>query len=126
MKSYVGRAIQISYMEKEAIQKLQEIENEKKYIIPNWNIQSIFMIPSIKERYKIPEENDAQAIHSTRIEKELLQKEIVKTGFFYESDVDWMHAFDWSVFKNAHKIVWDYVGQVKNKRGRSILSELEE
>jgi len=125
MKSYVVRAIQISYMEKEAIQRLQDIENERKYIIPNWNIQKFLMIPSIKERYQIPEDNEAQAIHSSRIEKELLQKEITKTGFYYESDVEWVHAFDWSVFRNAHKIVWDYVGQVKSKRGRSILSELE-
>lgn len=125
MKTYLGRAMQVSYLTQEQLEKLQTREKIRGYLIPNWNIQSVFGIPSIKERYGIPDNNENQIQHNNRIDKELQAKGFLKTGEFYEDGLDWNHAFDWAVFKRAHEIVWDYSGG-KSKYGKKILGSIEE
>lgn len=108
IKGHVARAMQVSCLSKDQLKKLQERENERKYLIANWNIQQLFKIQSIKDICNIPFDDEAQARHQARIEKDLYQAKLFITGEQYDTDLEWVHAFDWNIFNNRNKINWDY------------------
>lgn len=113
MKNSTARAMQIVCLMGEQIEQLHELEKNRGYLIPNWNIQSLFGLPTIKDRFRIPFDDAAQSNHAMRIESE-----INKNGFYNvelshienNMNLDWTHAFDWTIFNNQGKISWDYVG----------------
>lgn len=102
MDFMTSRALQISLLSERQIKGLHERENLRHYCIPNWNIQSCFNLPTIKESYGIPaDDNSAQEAYSAKIRKQLEDAKM----FLVESDdrigelsVDATHSFDWNVW----------------------------
>lgn len=115
MKNFVARAIQVSYLTTDQLKKVQELENKKLYIMPNWNIQQLLGIPGIKERYGLPHEDEFLASHNIRIESALKTK--FKSYFMGQEfgGVDWTHEFDWTVHNQPGKMIWEYSGGGGNK-----------
>lgn len=121
MKTYVARAMQVSYLTQDQIQRIQDCERRLGYLLANWNIQASMDLPPIREKYHIPEDGESQARHNARIETELKTKGLVKTGEYQDNNIDWFHAFDWNVFHRANEVMWEYQGG--KKRG-GILARL--
>lgn len=113
IKDYVARAMQVSMLEQDQLERIHLIENAAHFILPNWNIQSLFDLPEIKDRYDIPEADDQQINHHRRIEKELTDKKLIQTGKFYEDKIEMTHAQDWNVWNAKDQILWDYAGSRK-------------
>ena len=123
MKNYVARAIQVSVMENDQLESVHRLELNKGYLIPNWNIQYLFQLPTVKEKYFILEDdNEAHFKYGARIEKELKEKGFLGTGIFYELDIDWIHSFDWNVYNGKNQLLWEYQGSHGEK---GILSRLK-
>jgi hypothetical protein len=110
MKGFVARTQLVSYLTREQLEKVQAREKIRGYIIPNWNIQEVFGLPTIKEKYGLPDDNEALARNNTRIEAELKNKGFMSTGEYYEGNLEWMHAFDWNVFNRSGEIIWESTG----------------
>lgn len=110
MKAFLSRAMQIALLEKKQLEDLHRLETRSRYAIPNWNIQSLFYLPTIKEKCGIPNDDEAQARHSERIEKELFEKNFLRRDERHGCDVESYHEFDWIVFNRRNEIVWDYSG----------------
>lgn len=115
MKGYVSRAYQISCMEFDQVERLHEREKTCGFIIPNWNIQELFGVPSARTVYNLPVENELLAINNVRLEKELKDKGFLKVGMFDES-LSWYHAFDKKVCEKKDQIIWEYAGPRKDRR----------
>jgi hypothetical protein len=81
----------------------------------------MFGLLSIKERYALPDNDESMASHSARINSEIIQNGLKKTGEFYENSFDWMHSFDWNISKLGGCIMWNYAG---SKKKGNILSRL--
>lgn len=125
MKEYVARAMQVSYLEKEQLEKVQAREDIRHYIIPNLNIQEVFGIPTIREKYNLPIEDELLSRHYLRIESELKKKGFLKTPNNEALDyVEWIHVIDWNVFYRGSEIIWDFThGPGKSSKG--ILARLK-
>jgi hypothetical protein len=112
MDNWLARAMQVACLEREQIEKVQTLEMVAFHIIPNWNIQNILKIPSIKDRCGIPDSEDGQGRHAARVKKDLTAKGWKGPGEI--TDIGEMHEFDWTVFNNAGQIVWDHSGGRKS------------
>lgn len=123
MKNYVARAIQISVLDQDKVDRLHEREKSCGFLIANYNIQDLFHLLTLRERYNLPVENELLAQHSQRIEQELKSKGFLKTGDYLENSLEWTHAFDKNVVSRGFEIIWDYSGPRKN--GRGLLQRLE-
>ena len=124
MKSYVARAIQISCLTQDQLDRLHERERLCKFLIPNWNIQDLFNLGTLKDKYNHPSEYELLLQHGARIEKELKDKGFLKVGSYHEDSMDWMHAVDKKVVERAFEIMWDYSGP-SNRRGKGFMKALE-
>ena len=120
IKDYVNRAMMISILDQEQIDKLHEVEKAKGYLIPNWNIQKIFSLPEIKDRYSIPDDSEIQIGHNKRIELEL-ERLTLRATDPYNEKMEWWHMFDWNVFHAKDQIMWDYQGKTKLTGLKSML-----
>lgn len=123
MKEYVSRAMLVSCLIGEQLERLQLTERKIGWTIPNWNVYEVLKIQSYRERAGVPDDNDAQVIHNLKIEREIQRK-----GWNniepQESYLEWLHIFDWNVHNKAHEIIWDYSGRNKDglvSRLRSIM-----
>lgn len=121
IRQTVARALQISTMEIDQIEKLHQLENKKNHLIPNHNIQSLFKLPTIKESYGLSEDDlNSQAEYSQKIESEI-ERENLRNGVSIAlSGLEWIHAFDFVVFNNKNKINWFHSS---SKKG-SLLSRM--
>jgi hypothetical protein len=112
MKNYVARALQISIMSKDQIESLHSMENSIGYLLPNWNIQQLYSLPTIKESYQIPEKEEVFNIHGSRIESELKNKGLIAVetsdATQLNSDVSWTNSFDWNVHNKKSEIIWEF------------------
>ena len=106
MKNFVARAIQVSCLMRNQLEQIQVTERRLGHLIANWNIQELFNLLSTREIYRIPDNPEAQANHSIRIEKHLKEKGLCKTE--EENGLEWYHSFDWNVFNNIDQINWEY------------------
>lgn len=134
IKDWVARAMQIACIAEEneiqgipaeeIIKKLHRRERILNYTIPNWNIQEILRIRTIKEHHGIPEDDlEAQETHQVRIERELINAGMRLTRHEDCDSVENIHSLDWMVFKNRDRVDWNYAGSA-GKRG-GILKRLE-
>ena len=136
IKDWVARSMQIACIAnkglimgqtpEEILKKLHKRERLLNLIIPNWNIQDILHLGTIKEDHGIPEDDlEAQELHQKRVERDLIHQGI---DFARHTKDNWdfiddMHCLDWIVFKGVDKIDWQYMGS-KGKKG-GIMSRLE-
>lgn len=84
MDFFVARSMQIAGMEILQINDLHDRERKCGYCLPNWNIQSLFHLPSVRDRWMIPDDAGAQAEHAQRIRTRLLSDRIAR-GDSYEA-----------------------------------------
>ncbi len=110
IKDYVARAMQISMLENDQLERVHILETARKYPLANWNIQSLFGLPEIKYRYEIPDDPEKQTSHHRRIEDEINRLDLLKTGVFYEDPIERLHVQDWNIFNAKNQIVWEYAG----------------
>lgn len=119
MEFSVARAMQMSYLTMNEIERIHEVEKRCGYCLPNWNVQKILCIPSIKEKYGIPDEDDgAQERHTKRIRNEiykLLSEEGTSVTQLSPEDT---HGFDWIIHDKGPEMIWEYVG--RNTKSRLI------
>ncbi len=128
MKGYVARAMQVAAMSGVQIADLHERELALGYLIPNWNIQTLFKLPLLKDRWSIPENAEALAAHAGRIENEIDRAGLTKVDAVEQPGIDaptnllWTHAFDWTVNHRSGDVTWEYSGA--GRRGGSVLGNL--
>lgn len=125
MKSTTARAIQIAALERDQLDTLHTIEKRCGHILPNWNIQEIFHLPNLKDKWKIPDDEISQKNHNDRIEMEIASKRLFFTPEEPQDKVDFWHSFDWNVTSRRNEIVWECgtVGRRKFQRLADIASE---
>lgn len=78
MDFYVSRAMQISCLEIGQINDLHDIERGRGSCLANWNIQNIFNLPTIKERWCISDDGAAQEGHANRVRTMLLSQKVAQ------------------------------------------------
>jgi len=114
MKNFVARAMQISCMDKIQINELHEIESKRLHCLPNWNIQTLFGLGSLKDLLGIPYDETAQAVHSQRLDNEITKAGYTKIEMSEETMIldsyKWTHAFDLVVHRNHMDINFNYSG----------------
>lgn len=121
IRQTVARALQISTMEIDQIERLHQLEVRKNYLIPNHNIQSLFRLPTIKESYGLSEDDlNAQSEYNQKIENEIERENLRKGVPIALIGMEWIHAFDLVVFGSKEKINWFHSS---NKKG-SLLSRM--
>jgi len=126
MEFFVSRAMQIAQMSQEEIERLHLTENKRGYYIPNWNIQEMLGLPAIKDRFHIPENEQALQQHAERIRariKELGLLNIEGDGLVCSTNTDKTHVFDNLIFKHRDRIDFDYQGSRGSKK---LLQQVDE
>jgi hypothetical protein len=78
MDFYLSRAMQIAGMDIGPINDLHDRERERGYCLPNWNVQMLFHLPTIRERWCIPDDEAAQSAHANRVRGQLLSLKIAR------------------------------------------------
>jgi len=137
IKEWVARSMQIACIANErliaglnpteVLERLHKREIKLKHLIPNYNIQEILHIKSIKYLHEIPDDDlEAQERHQKRVEGDLIAAGIkfdrnIKDDMDYIDDI---HSLDWHVFKNHDKINWKFQGGSSGKKS-GILSRLK-
>lgn len=124
IKGHVARAMQVSYLTEPQLRALQEREKMRGYAIPNWNIQDLFHIDSIKDKYGIPNDDEAQLKHQTRVEKEMWDHKMFMVEDRESTELEYIHQLDWNVFHKKDLVNWDYQG--RSRRGKKLSEEFEE
>ena len=76
MDFFVARAMQIASLEHWQINDLHGMEERKGRLYQNCEIQSVFGMPTLKDRWSIPEDNNLQAAHAARIRSQLLTQRV--------------------------------------------------
>ncbi len=115
MEFSLARAMQIACIEsEEELTRIHAVENRCGYCIPNWNIQAILGLRPIRELLNIPDDDSSQSKHANRIREEIkridLFSHVSGDGSVAAVNGDTSHSFDWAVFNNKSKIVWEYSG----------------
>lgn len=116
MKTEIARAMQVACLTRDELEKVHARERVRGYLIPNWNIQKVLKIRTIKEIMCIPDNPEALASHRERIENELYSNEYLKValdnkGNMVQQDVPWQHSVDFMVLNNPKKINFAYMGK---------------
>ena len=107
IRNTTARAMQISTMEQWQVEGLHERENKLEHYLPNWNIQKLFHLRSIKDNYGLPEDDLTQHIdYSNRIDSEIDRIGARKMTEGAETSLEWLHAFDWAILYSKPLICW--------------------
>lgn len=126
MKDFVARAMQVACLDQYQLEKLHKAEQTKGYCFPNWNIQRLFGLKSIKDCLGIPIDEGTHLAHAQRLENELLDAGYTKIEMTPETMImdawRWTHAFDLVVQRNPKGIDFNYRGQ---RRSGNFLSQLQ-
>lgn len=117
METYVARAYQIACMTREQVEQIHAIENQRLYVLPNWNIQKLLHLPSIKERFRLMDDDTLLAQHHHNLKTKLDEMHLAKTPFGYPSDgnVAATHEFDWKVWDRKGDL--PFMGGHRGKKG---------
>ena len=97
MKRFASRALQIMEMSQDQMERLHGLEVVTNYVIPNWNIQALFNLSTIKEFVSLSEDTESQVAYMIKITNMLKEKNFIK--FEEEVSVDGgnvevTHSFD--------------------------------
>lgn len=125
MKTSIARAMQISCLEKDQIERLHSTEKRLGYILQNWNIQRIFGIGTIKDKYNLPSDNELLSAHNDRVEAELKSKFVLE-DLDFRASVEWFHGFDWHIQNRLGEIIFDYSGPVLSRRRGSAVNRIQD
>ena len=119
-KDWIGRAIQVAMLNENQLTELQRRENERGYLIPNWNIQTLFGLKTIKENANLNDDDQEGLFrYLARIQSEIEQMGLKGSKFdentFY---FDWCHKFDWNVMNSKENIIWEHSSPRSNLLSR--------
>lgn len=117
----IKRAIQISALNPYQLERLHELETKTNYLLPNWNIQEIFGLDSLKYTYNVG--TDTCADYCREIEQQLKEKGIDKMAEPSDGWLAYSHALDWAIFNNKEIINWDKRG--KSGKGNGLWQRLK-
>jgi len=130
MELYGARALQVSMLTHNQLEELQSREKLQGSYLPNWNVQRLFHLGTIKDKYNIPKEDlGAQADYSERIEEMIKSMGLLSGdggGFIGSGDLEIIHAFDWRIFNNLNLLNFDAEPSsqsVRRRRLKDIASE---
>jgi hypothetical protein len=115
MEFSVARALQVSQLEEGELKRLQALESTRGNCLPNWNIQELLRKSTLKAVLNIPDDPNDQQTFTQRIKNTLSEKGWL-TGFPHELELDRTHAFDWTVWKNRHSVVWEFAERTSQGR----------
>lgn len=88
MDTYVSRAMMISCLDGLQLAKLHLKEDEKKELLANFEIQRCLGLPTIRDRWAIPEDAAIQEAHAARLRSELLSGKIAEGADVEVQDKD--------------------------------------
>lgn len=100
MEDYLWRAMEVARLTPDELEKVQTTELRIARILMPFEIESGLKLPSLKDQYGIPEDENAQIRHKTRIRGEL---QILKLSPRYDlpvNNLNEVHEFDMRI-KNA-------------------------
>lgn len=117
----IKRAIQISALNPYQLERLHELENKTNYLLPNWNIQEIFGLDSVKYTYNV--NTDTCQDYCREIEKQIRGIGLEKQVEFEDTWFNYCHAFDWAVMNSRDRIEWKKQG--KSGKGNGLWSRLK-
>ena len=122
MMTLTARAMQIVLLPENEVHDLHERENKLGHLIPNWNIQEIYHLSTIKAAHHIPDDENAQRKHSDRIEGEIRAQKLLNTENNDQSlsSPERCHSFDWAVRHSS--IQWTYAG---GRGGRNLKDQTD-
>jgi hypothetical protein len=116
MKYSTVRAMMIGMMEKESVDALHKMElSVKRGLMPD-EVTYLFTNREIKGYYGIPDDDEAQAMHNIRIEKEILNNKLLRTlsgDWVHCLDLDGLHEYDWNVYNALDRLNLQYQGERK-------------
>ena len=110
-KKFIYRAMQIARLEMDQINHLHEIEKKRGYLLPNWNIQDLFHIPTLKESCGLPDEHETLSKHNRRIESDIKRSGIIAENIKGETELHAWHLYDLAVYNSKDNILWEYSGK---------------
>lgn len=119
MKRWLARAMQVSCLEETQLKKLQELEKKRNYLIANWNIQTLFSLPSLKEKLHFPGNEETNIAYCHSLEQEIIQKGWLERETWQAdfSDIERMHSFDWLIFHNKSQLFFEFTERRTKKSG---------
>lgn len=114
MDFQVARALQVAMLTESQLNDLHHAERNRGFCLPNWNIQEILKLESIKDHYSIPVDDDnAQMQHNRRVKAQIDEKKLWATGhseYISELNLDATHSFDWAVWRRRGELDFVYQG----------------
>ena len=111
MRFDISRAMQVACLEEDQLERLHKLENRVNYCIPNWNIQTLFNIPSIKDEHEITNDPHLQEKHTMRIKKALMALDLIgeyDIAPSLELGLEPIHDMDKNILSNKAKVIWEY------------------
>ncbi len=78
MDFFVSRAMQVGYMDDSQLRALHAKERDRGTCFANFEIQRMFGLSTVKDRWLIPDDNGAQEIHAQRVKMELLTSKVAR------------------------------------------------
>lgn len=118
MDWHISRALQMSCLEEHQLENLHQVEKARGYCVPNWNVQSMFKLPALKEVYFVPDDPSTLARYTKQIEDLLRTKNLLThegKGFIGPVNLEATHSFDWGIVRNKSKLIFDYAGRGSGK-----------
>lgn len=121
MEYVICRAMEIGRLESEEMIKLQAKERNIERCLLPCEIQEIFGLPTLKERYQIPEHEVAQGQHVQKI-RGMMRKEglIPKKEDFAIRDVEAIHKQDGRVRQMIDDLRIDFTFQGEKRKRRLV------
>lgn len=126
MEYLISRSMEISRLTYEEMLKVQTRErNIKRCLYPS-EIQEIFGLPSLKERYQIPDHEGSQGQHAQYVRGMMRQNGLIpKHGDLSVNEVDEIHRFDSTVKTLADDLRVDFTYRGGKSNKKRISDEIE-
>lgn len=120
MEYYLCRAIEVVRLSNEQLMQLQMKERNLKRVLYPFEIQECFKLPTLKETWEIPNDDQAMTSHNNKLRKELKGLGFAPIYDFVSSDVDLIHEYDMKI-KNS---TIDFLYSRTSKRVRDSVEDL--
>jgi hypothetical protein len=113
---FAGRAMEIARLDETQIRQIHATEKIRGYCLFSCDIQRIFKLPSLKEQYGIPEDQDALRQHYSRVSHFLNEQGLFRVEgdqSVFSKHPEEVHSFDWGVWHKNICSEFYYAGPQK-------------
>lgn len=124
MKRYAVRALQILTMSDDQLERIHRLEEVTHYILPNWNIQEIMGLSSIKEYFNFPYDVEDLAKQMVKVQDFILSKDLVpheQLGFVETGNVSYTHDYDRKIIERRNDFDFSSMENAVKSRLRLIM-----